>query len=290
RYSRARKVQEMFVPAVAVFYAEILKLLICLIIESKTVGFTKLTSSIRSHIIYQPLDTLKVCVPAIVYVVQNNLFYVSASHLEAGTFMIFSQLKIFTTAIFSIIMLGRSLSGRQWAGLVVLFIGVSLVQVDATTQTEIGNDENPLIGLTSIVIACVLSGFAGVYLEKILKGSVSIWMRNIQLAIFAVPSSFASIYAQKADIGMPHVLSYGFDAVVWLTVFWFGIGGLSMAACIKYADNIAKNFATAISIVLTTIGSVIIGSVIFSFIPSSYFIMGAILVMLSIFLYSSSKS
>jgi len=40
------------------------------------------------------------------------------------------------------------------------------------------------IGLVAVLTACCSSGFAGVYFEKILKGSkATIWMRNIQLGI-----------------------------------------------------------------------------------------------------------
>ncbi|GMT24208.1 hypothetical protein PFISCL1PPCAC_15505, partial [Pristionchus fissidentatus] len=111
RYSRARKVDEMFRPSVAVLMTEVIKLVICVVIDMHNEGVLRFFSVLRSHTISQPWDTLKVCVPAMIYVIQNNLFYVAASHLEAATFMIFSQLKIFTTAIFSIFILGRSLSG-----------------------------------------------------------------------------------------------------------------------------------------------------------------------------------
>ena len=38
------------------------------------------------------------------------------------------------------------------------------------------------IGLLAVVVACLTSGFSGVYFEKILKGSkTSLWIRNIQL-------------------------------------------------------------------------------------------------------------
>lgn len=38
------------------------------------------------------------------------------------------------------------------------------------------------VGLMSVLMACVSSGFAGVYFEKILKETKqSVWVRNIQL-------------------------------------------------------------------------------------------------------------
>lgn len=48
--------------------------------------------------------------------------------------------------------------------------------------------QSPLIGFFSVTTACFLSGFAGIYFEKILKGSdVSLWLRNVQLATLSIP-------------------------------------------------------------------------------------------------------
>lgn len=52
-------------------------------------------------------------------------------------------------------------------------------------------DHHILAGFIAVLVACCMSGFAGIYFEKILKGSsVSIWIRNIQLAL---PSIFFAL-------------------------------------------------------------------------------------------------
>ncbi|CAJ0558576.1 unnamed protein product, partial [Mesorhabditis spiculigera] len=285
RYSRARDIDEMFTSTVAVFMTEIVKLIMCLVLVMWEETPRKFLATIHAQVINQPGDTLKVCIPAMIYTIQNNLFYVAASHLDAATFMITSQMKIFTTAIFSVIILGRTLSRGQWAALLVLFVGVSLVQSQTSNSSGGPRDQSPFIGFSAVIVACCLSGFAGIYFEKILKGSapVSLWMRNVQMSVFAIPASMIAVLVQDGEFVQSHGLLYGFDNIVWLTCFWYGIGGLSVAACIKYADNIAKNFATSVAILLSTIGSVWL----FGFVPSMVFMLGAALVILSIFLYSN---
>ncbi|CAD6191892.1 unnamed protein product [Caenorhabditis auriculariae] len=288
RYSRAREVEAMFVSTVAVFLTEVIKCLICLFLVLQEETPRRFFSALKSQIVEQPGDTIKVCIPAMIYIVQNNLFYVAASHLDAATFMITSQLKIFTAAIFTVIILRRSLNRTQWFALGVLFVGVSLVQLQTTGAASHLAGQRPVIGFTAVVIACCLSGFAGIYFEKILKGAapVSLWMRNVQMSVFSIPASFFAIYMQDSETVAKYGLLYGFDSIVWLTVLWYGIGGLSVAVCIKYADNIAKNFATSVAIILSTIGSVFL----FDFVPSLSFLLGASLVIFSIFLYSSHSS
>ncbi|KAL6738143.1 hypothetical protein Aduo_011722 [Ancylostoma duodenale] len=289
RYSRAREVEHMFLSTVAVFFTEVMKCVVCLGVVLHDESPKGFFPALMNQVVRQPYDTLKVCIPAMVYIVQNNLFYVAASHLDAATFMITSQLKIFTAAIFTVIILKRSLTRTQWFALAILFVGVSLVQLQTSKTDSAGIEgQRPFVGFLAVVIACCLSGFAGIYFEKILKGSapVSLWMRNIQMCVFAIPASFGGVMWQDGKVVLEHGLLYGFDWVVWLTVLWYCVGGLSVAVCIKYADNIAKNFATSVAIILATVGSMVI----FNFQPSPVFTLGAALVIFSIFMYSSSQS
>lgn len=50
-----------------------------------------------------------------------------------------------------------------------------------------GGSSNALLGVSASLAAATTSGFAGVYFEKVLKGSeLSVWVRNIHLALIGV--------------------------------------------------------------------------------------------------------
>jgi UDP-sugar transporter A1/2/3 len=70
--------------------SELVKLISCLwlVYHEEGNSISKLKEAVHTQIIKQPLDTLKVCVPSMVYVVQNNLLYVAASHLDAATYQV----------------------------------------------------------------------------------------------------------------------------------------------------------------------------------------------------------
>ena len=57
-------------------------------------------------------------------------------------------------------------------------------------------EQSKLMGFSAALSVCVLSGLAGVYFEKILKGSseVSVWMRNVQLSLLSLPLGFGMAF------------------------------------------------------------------------------------------------
>ena len=72
-----------------------------------------------------------------------------------------------------------------------------------TRTLQSDREQSKLVGFGAALSACVLSGLAGVYFEKILKGSaeVSVWMRNVQLSLLSLPLGFGMAFAKDgADI------------------------------------------------------------------------------------------
>ncbi|XP_024947484.1 UDP-galactose/UDP-N-acetylglucosamine transporter srf-3 isoform X2 [Cephus cinctus] len=240
---------------------------------------------LKVTILDEPMDTLKVCVPSLVYIVQNNLLYVSASHLDAATYQVTYQLKILTTAFFAVTILRRSLRTVQWGALVLLLVGVVLVQLAQSGPQAVpsGVEQNRLIGFSAALIACFLSGFAGIYFEKILKGSdISVWMRNVQLSFLSLPFGLFTCFLNDSATIHQHGFFFGYDWFVHYLILLQAGGGLIVAMVVKHADNILKGFATSLAIVISCVASIYL----FDFKLTFQFALGATLVICSIFMYS----
>ncbi|XP_058804547.1 UDP-galactose translocator [Phymastichus coffea] len=285
RYARTRS-GDMFLSSTAVLMAEVAKLVTCLVLVLFEEGsFNKFLNTLNQIIIKQPKDTFKVCVPSLVYIIQNNLLYVSASNLDAATYQVTYQLKILTTAFFAVVILKKSLLKIQWGALVILLAGVILVQLAQGTPKVVpsGADQSRILGFTAALTACFLSGFAGIYFEKILKGSdISIWMRNVQLSLLSLPIGYITCYLNDSEFIWNHGFFFGYDGFVIYLVLLQACGGLIVAMVVKHADNILKGFATSLAIVISCVASIYL----FDFHLTFQFTMGAALVICSIFMYS----
>lgn len=125
----------------------------------------------NDEIIKKPYDTALLLIPSGLYTLQNNLLYTALSNIDAATYQVTYQLKILTTALFSVFLLQKHLSCIQWISLFTLAIGVALVQ-PINKAPPVSENSNYFLGVSCLIIAALTSGFAGVYFEKLLKGSV----------------------------------------------------------------------------------------------------------------------
>ena len=286
RYSRTMPGDRYFATT-AVICQEILKFLASIVIIYVNDGFFSLLSQINQSIIANPLDNLRVAVPSTLYMIQNNLFYVGISNLPAATFQVIFQMKLLTTALFAVLILGRKLNLTKWASLVILSLGVAAVQIEATIskdQKEANStNQNPLLGFMAVLAACMTSGFAGVYFEKILKDSeVSLWIRNIQLGVIGALMGAATAYFSEGKEILEHGFFYGYNEYTIGAIFTQALGGLIIACVVKYADSILKGFATSLAIILSCVMSVFL----FNFQVTPVFVVGATMVVGSVYIYS----
>lgn len=280
-YSRIMPVPETgrYFTSTAVLMNEIIKFTICTIVawndRRKNESIQPLSYTFNA--LYAEVfggDSWKLAIPAALYTLQNSLQYLAVSNLDAATFQVTYQLKILTTALFSVTMLRRSLSPKKWLSLILLTLGIAIVQLPSGSSgsavhkrsatyegIHMANEEpemNRSVGLMAVVVACVLSGLAGVYFEKVLKGSsATLWVRNIQLSFYSLfPAFFIGVlWKDGAEIQEKGFFN-GYNSVTWTAIAFQAVGGIVVAMCVKYADNIAKNFATSISILISFLASV----------------------------------
>merc|ERR1719491_426988 len=119
------------------------------------------------------------------------MFY-SFEKLSAPVQQLLYQMKIISTAGLGVLMLGKKLTVIQWVSCFMLACGVALVQWPQQDSAELGAEtlrlsSDQIKGFFAVLCACLTSGFAGVWIQKMLQQtSASIWMRNVQLGSFGL--------------------------------------------------------------------------------------------------------
>jgi UDP-galactose transporter len=187
------------------------------------------------------------------YTWQTQLFIFAAKDLDAATFQVTGQLKILTTAFFSVLFLGRELSRAQWASVVLLALGACLINVHPGLVSNNEYLANLSPGLAAALVAVCLSGYCSVYVEALLKNEL-----NKVTACFrtAAPSAHApsllclnlQMSAYSALVALLQVLIFdsqknlfhGFNKFTWLLVLLSAGGGLLVAAALKFTDSLIK--------------------------------------------------
>ena len=246
------------------------------------------TSHILSDVFAEITKTstiIPITIPAILYTVQNNLQYLAATNLDAGTFAVLYQGKVLTTAIFAVLILRQKLSGLKWAAISVLTGGIILISYPSEAKLpKRGQVEGRVVGLFAVFSACIVSGFAGVFLELIFKkaknahstsSASQLWVRNAQLSgVSIIIACSMSAFVDGQQI-LKDGFFQGYNHFVWSTIMLQAAGGLIVSLVITYADNILKGFATSLSLVGSTTVSAMIGDCVLT----QQFIFGVALVL-----------
>ena len=286
-------------------------------------GPCSFVTAIKADIRENWVEWLKLSLPALLYTLQNVSLFIGLANLEAAVAQVLYQMKIFSTAIFSVCLLGRRLALVQWFALGLLILGVLCVQglpsklaTRALQQDEWSGETKPeprnllgatasaasnrtalsaaavggssggvaLVGVGAMLVACLCSSFAGVYFEMMLKQpATSLWLRNIQLNLFSAAIAAVGVFMQEDPLIEEVGLLHGFDPVTWAVVASNAFGGLLVAVTIKYADNILRGFAQAAAVIVGAVGSFVL----FDFEFTLDFVIGAIFVMAATIMYGN---
>ena len=215
-----------------------------------------------------PSSTPRLALPSVLYVIQNNLLFEGVRLLSPTVYMVCSQSKILTSALFSVLMLKTKISHQKVVALCSLTMGMILAQREQVEENSnsdhITLKRQSTSGVTFVLAAALTSGFAGTYLERMYKegsgtsSNCSIWYRNAQLALFSLPSAFLTSYARDGERISNLGPFHGYDAIIIIVIALQALGGLVTAAVMRYASNVLKCFAVSASICNCVVASFLV--------------------------------
>lgn len=272
KFTRISEGCNVYSVAMVVLLSEILKLFTCL--------FFMVTGDDSCAPIMNPVQLMKMLVPALLFVIQNNLQITAASFLTASTLQVLAQSKIIVTAFFGCVLLKKTLSLGKCASLLVMSLGVVLSQL---MQFRARMSPRFVTGCILILTSAISSGFSAVYMEKILKDDeTSLHIRNVQLAMLSVPIQLIALGITSPEILYGAVNPFAeFCTSTWMLVVMLAYGGILVSLVMRYADNNLKNCSLVGSIVLSSFASMWL----FDWTPDVFFLVGAALVVVSLMMF-----
>jgi UDP-sugar transporter A1/2/3 len=115
-------------------------------------------------------------------------------------------------------------------------------------------------GLMAAVAACLLSGVASVYFERLLKVkgeySKSVWVRNVQLIFYGIwPALFICVFFLDGEHIAKAGFLAGYNPTVWTVIFSQAVGGILIASTLMQAGAATKCLAILPSTLLVLLAS-----------------------------------
>ena len=292
-----RKDAEPYTSSSVVLVTELLKLTVC--------SFVAVCHSKENlaRALATRTDQWLLLVPSCLYVIQSNLLFLGAKLLPSVIYIVCTQTKILATAFMSRLILGTRLTTVKYTSLFFLGVGIFLVQQSedkSSISSGEGNLASETIGMMAVFLASFTSGTAGIVLEKIYKGSDSqvdgtvsdkkvvkhtIWTRNVQLSLISLPIALLGAVLQEGDFLRIQNITRGFDEYVWGVVVCQAAGGVIIAFVLKFANNLLKCLAVAISICFCAVYSVALGDLALT----TSLLSGILIVVSSVYVFSSNS-
>lgn len=243
----------------------------------------KITRDFRNTLLYP--------IPSLIYLVHNNIQFLTLKYVDPSTYQILGNLKIVTTGVLFRVILKRQLSRLQWIALSLLMIGATTSQISCNSGSSLAA---PVEGYILGIISACLSALAGVYTEKLMKmNDDNLYWQNMQLYSFGVLFNALRLFFDDFQLNYsngcslwPSVLVRGYSIITWLVVLNLAFTGLLVSWVMKFADTIVKVYSTSMSMLVTMVVSVFL----FDIAPNLQLIMGIITASLSLHLYYLNPS
>eukprot|EP01038_Epipyxis_sp_PR26KG_P011420 gene11420-15304_t len=161
------------------------------------------------------------------YSIVNVITFYCLARIDLSLYTVLCQLKLFVTALFSVMLLHRNISMTKWRSLFSLVLGCILVLIPQKESNNLNNINNQqtdylnlennfdyynfFMGVAATLLLVLLSGFSSVYFESILKNesesqAVTIWDLAFTLDY---TDSLLKALASSGSVVLSALLGYG---------------------------------------------------------------------------------
>jgi len=286
------KIKYLFVTVTLLY--ESIKFLVCVLVVCIRPGSTQLCCQVCIK------ESLYYAVPALLYMLDNNISYVMLRYITPVTATVLWQTKILTTAVLFRCILKRRLTNLQWVSIVLLLLGVVTSQSDHLKGDQDGK-HNPnfpqhdgklpgeadnatyALGLVLVFSAVLISSLAGVYTEWVLKRKRedSFFLQSAYLYFWGVVFNAVALFLSEGEDVFSLGFFYNYNRWCIAIIAAQVVYGLTAGVIYKFLDNIAAVFAHSLAMIVTMTASAIW----LDFQPTLTFVCGVGTVFISMYLY-----
>lgn len=224
--------------------------------------------------------------PSALYSLNNNLDMLNNQHMDPATEQVLVQAKILTTGIVWWWVFGKTMGGRKWFALVLLFLGA--VSAGWPSDPTLGKRMHiDSVGVLLVILYVWVSASAGVYNEWLYKGigkDDNIHTCNIRIYVIGCSVNLAAhlLHVDLSSLSSLQTLTEGYNRYCWALVATYSLMGLLIAQVMKFFDSIVKLFISGSSMYV----SAVLSWLIFGYTPTWNFLGGMALVTVAMALYN----
>ncbi|KAF1781632.1 Nucleotide-sugar transporter [Phytophthora cactorum] len=262
KYSRA-KAGPKYRPSSVVLLVEMLKFLLCylMLLKTKRGNVKASVRTLQIEVFADKTGLTKMAVLAFLYALQNMFALVAYDYVDVATYQIVYQLKIITTAMFMIVLLHRRFSVVQWCAMP----SAPTRDYRAIAAHRRSHEQQAIHRHLIMLGLSVNSGLAAAYFERVMKSHKGVqtqqtldplWTRNLQLSAISVGVTCFDLVRNLGEV-WTNGFFYGFHPAVFAVIFLQAVGGLTIAAVVRYSDNITATFSFYFGVFLV-VGSVFV--------------------------------
>jgi hypothetical protein len=202
------------------------------------------------------------CGLALLYCVNNNITFVIFQWADGGNINLIKAGSTFVSALVLLGLLGRRISGVQWAAVLIQSAGLVITQFGANCSAANTPVLAPAV-YAALLCSLTITAFSSVCNEKVLKdvGREGVSLNTVNALMYGAGAALNLGVHLLSGGGLGATFFAGMGQPASLAVLLCNsVIGIAVVAVYKYADAVVKSFASACSTaVLFLIGALFFG-------------------------------